>query len=274
MERVPSGETAAGTVRAVERACAVLCAFSAEAPRLSLGEIAARTGLAKATAHRLAGSLVAAGFLAHDADERYSLGLKVSELGALARTGLDLVTECSPTLDAIAEATGETVMLAEADWDTLELTIIGTRVSTQTLSVVPIAGERMPMPPGAPFKALLSGLSEREEARILACGVITARTAKSHIDPVKLRNEVAEARRRGFVVAEEEYADGVSGVATPVVFEAGRPRATIGIVGPTARLAGRGEHLGRQLLALTAPLRPPSAPNAPSTPSTPSVVAA
>ena len=44
-------------------------------------------GLPKATVHRLAGSLVASGTLEHRDDGRYSLGLKLSELGALARLG-------------------------------------------------------------------------------------------------------------------------------------------------------------------------------------------
>jgi DNA-binding IclR family transcriptional regulator len=57
-------------VRTVERACAVLSAFSVAEPSLSLRELAARVGLPKATVHRLAGSLVASGTLEHRDDGR------------------------------------------------------------------------------------------------------------------------------------------------------------------------------------------------------------
>src|ERR1022692_790360 len=148
MKRVSSEETSAHATRTVERACAVLSAFSSTEPRLSLGELAARAGLPKATVHRLAGSLVATGFMEHRDDGRYTLGLRLSELGALARADLDVVTVCSSVLDALAAATRETVLLASADWEALELTIVGARVSPQPLSVIPTTGRRLTIPPG------------------------------------------------------------------------------------------------------------------------------
>jgi DNA-binding IclR family transcriptional regulator len=256
MKRVSREETSAHTTRAVERACAVLSAFSSTQPRLGLGELAARVGLPKATVHRLAGELAANGFLEHREDGRYALGAKLSELGALARSDLDVVHACAPAMDALAEATRETVLLGAADWDALELTIVDTRVSPQTLSVVPIAGERQTIPPGAPGKALLLGLPAAEADRVLAQLPLPALTSKTQTNRARLRREIARARSLGFAVAEEEYLDGVSGVAVPVMFERGRPRATIGVVGPTLRMAGQLEHIGRLALELTATLRP------------------
>jgi DNA-binding IclR family transcriptional regulator len=81
----------------------------------------------------------------------------LSELGALARLGRDVVSVCSPAVDALAAATRETVLLGVADWETLKLTIIGARVSPQQLSVVPMTGRRLTIPPGCLGKALLLG---------------------------------------------------------------------------------------------------------------------
>jgi DNA-binding IclR family transcriptional regulator len=240
----------------VERACAVLSAFSEAQPRLGLGELATRVGLPKATVHRLAGELVANGFLEHRDDGRYSLGLKLSELGALARSELDVVHACAPAMDALADATRETVLLGVVDWDALELTTVATRVSPQTLSVVPINGQRQVIPPGAPSKALLLGLPPEEAEQVLQRLPLQALTNKSHTDRSELLREIADARSIGFAVAEEEYVDGVSGVAVPVMFEDGRPRATIGVVGPTLRMAGQLARIGELAVELTAALRP------------------
>jgi len=229
----------------------VLSAFSAEQPRLSLSELAARVELPKATVHRLAGELVANGFLEHREDGRYSLGLKLSELGVVARAELDVVNACGPVMEALAEATHETVILCAVEWDTLELTILRTRVSPQALSVVLPTGQRQPLAPGAPVKAVLAALPSAEAEEVL--DRLPLPTA---LDRAQLAREIERARSTGFAVAEDEFLEGVSGVAVPVLFEEGRPRATIGVAGPTSRMAGRFEEIGQLAVELTSPLRP------------------
>jgi DNA-binding IclR family transcriptional regulator len=260
VKRVSPIETGAHTTRTVERACSVLSAFSAEEPRLSLGDLATRVGLPKATVHRLAGSLVAMGFMEHGEDGGYSLGLKVSELGAVARANLDLVTACSSALDALAADTEETVLLAAADWEALDLTIVDARVSPQTLLVVPFPGERMPMPPGALCKALLLGLPAGQAERVLDRLALPSLTDQSQTDRGELSAEIEAARSLGYAVGLDEYVDGASGVAVPVLFDRGWPRAAIAVVGPTSRIAEETERIGRRALELTAALRPPGIP--------------
>lgn len=234
----------------------MLSAFSSAEPRLSLRELAERVGLPKATVHRLAGSLVATGFMEHRDDGRYSLGLKLSELGALVRADLDAVTMCSPVLDALVAATHETVLLGAVDWDALELTVVGARVSPQTLSVIPRTGRRLTIPPGCLGRALLLGLPPAEAESVLARLALPALTSKTQTDRARLAREIALARPLGFVVAHEEYLDGVSGVAVPVMFDGERPRAAIGVVGPSSRMDGQLERIGRLTLELTVGLRP------------------
>ena len=72
----------------------------------------------------------------------------------------------------------------------------------------------------------------------------------------QLAAEISQARASGFVVADEEYLDGVSGAGVPVIFEDGRPRAAISVVGPTPRTAGQLERIGKLMLDLTVSLRP------------------
>jgi DNA-binding IclR family transcriptional regulator len=264
VKRVSPEETGTHTTRAVERACAVLSAFTAEQPRLSLSELAARVELPKATVHRLAGELVANAFLEHRDDGRYSLGLKISELGAVARSELDVVHVCAPVMDELARATLESVLLAVVDWDALELTVVGARVSSQTLSVVPVTGQRVTILPGALGKALLAGLSEEEADRVLGLLPLSAPTTKTPTDPDKLRREIAQARETGFAVAAEEYREGVSGVAVAVIFEDGRPQAAISVAGPTSRMEGQLEEIGQLELELTTALRPAPAMERPA----------
>jgi DNA-binding IclR family transcriptional regulator len=77
---------------------------------------------------------------------------------------------------------------------------------------------------------------------------------------VQLAAEIAAARSLGFAVGQDEYVEGVSGVAVPVLFDGGRPRAAIGVVGPSSRIGDQFERIGRLALELTGALRPPAAP--------------
>lgn len=83
--------TEAGTVRppagaqAVRRALDVLHCFHDNGPDLSASDLARRLGLSTSTAHRLARTLLGAGFLEQDArTARYRLGPAMTELGRLS----------------------------------------------------------------------------------------------------------------------------------------------------------------------------------------------
>ncbi len=233
-----------------------MSAFSLTEPRLTLAMLAEHVSLPKPTVHRIASSLVAAGFMTQHDDGRYALGARLLELGGLVRQQLDVVTACSSAIDALAEATGETVMLAEADWPSLEIVVVACRTSTHQLAVQTALGRRMGIPLGCLGKALLMGLEPADAQAVLARMPLTASTAKTHTDRDDLEREIAAGRELGYAVAVDEYLDDVSGVGVPVMSEAGRPLAALGVVGPSSRVQPKIERIGALARELTAHLRP------------------
>lgn len=243
--------------RSVERACRLLAAFTLEQPWLGLADLARRASLPKATAHRLAATLRGCGLLVQGPDGRYGLGVRLLELGAVVRENLDVLKLCRSAIDALAAATGETVLLVTVDWEALELLLVVRRDSPHALAVGSPVGRRQPIPPGGAMgKAVLSGLSEADAQEVVKELTLIATTPKTPIERRLLLRHVAQAREIGYAVEEDEYIDGASGVAVPVVFEGGRPLAALGVVGPTSRLAGQAASLGARLLQETAALRP------------------
>lgn len=67
-------------VAVIDRAAAILGAFSPAQPRLSLAELATATGLYKSTLLRLTAALGAHGYLVRDAEGRFSIGPAVLAL--------------------------------------------------------------------------------------------------------------------------------------------------------------------------------------------------
>ena len=95
-------------VEAVERALAVLNAFHADKPAMTLGELAAATGFYKSTILRLAGSLERLGYLIREESGVFRLGPALARLGSIYRAGFSLGDAVRAELRRLVEATGET----------------------------------------------------------------------------------------------------------------------------------------------------------------------
>lgn len=243
--------------RSVERASRLLSVFSLDEPWLSLSELARRSELPKATAHRLAVALRTCGLLMQAPDGRYGLGIRLLELGSIVRENLDASQLCRSAVDAIAAGTGETVLLSVVDWTSRETVLVARRDSPHPLVVVRPVGLRQQLQPnGALGRALLAALPPEEAEKIVNDLTLVRATPKTPIEPRLVLRQVALAREAGYAFEEDQYLDGVSGVAVPVIFDADRPLAALGVIGPTSRLTGQIPALGELLLRETVGLRP------------------
>jgi DNA-binding IclR family transcriptional regulator len=83
----------------------------------TLAQLSARLKLTRSTTHRLAAGLVERGYLGFTPREGYRLGAKLLELGHLAHEQTDLIQTARPHLQALADATEDTVHLGVLEDD-------------------------------------------------------------------------------------------------------------------------------------------------------------
>lgn len=120
---------------------------------VKLADLAQRMGLTRSTTHRLANALVDRGFLTFLPRGGYQLGPKLLHLGFLAQSQADLVQLARPHLEALAQATDDTVHLGRRDSDmALYLDKIPGRRRVEISSRV---GDRQPLTSTGLGKALL-----------------------------------------------------------------------------------------------------------------------
>src|SRR5919108_3351714 len=100
---------------AAQRVLSILGVFDIYNATLSLSEISRRTGLTLSTTHRLVNELRSWGALCRDGDGKYSIGLRILELGTLASQGLHLREVALPFLDDLQHAVRANIHLAVAD---------------------------------------------------------------------------------------------------------------------------------------------------------------
>lgn len=98
---------AAGGAVAVDRALFVLRAFRQGDTALTLGELAARSGLYKSTLLRLLASLEHARLMARQADGRYRLGPEIARLHAVYAASFSLEAAVMPVLRTLVSQTRE-----------------------------------------------------------------------------------------------------------------------------------------------------------------------
>ena len=110
-EKEPAGKkkTASETgAAAVDRAFAILAVFDKASPRMTLAEIARRTGFYKSTILRLLSSLEKAGFVRKSSDGSYCIGPEPLRLSSLYQASFCLREVLLPHLEHLANVSGET----------------------------------------------------------------------------------------------------------------------------------------------------------------------
>src|SRR5689334_13894031 len=237
------------------RALAVLDAFDVRTPRLSLSEIADRSGMPLTTVHRLLAELTAWGALVRRDDGRYEIGRKLWDLGLLAPVQLELRQVAAPFLLDVHTATRDTVHLAVREGTrALYVERISGRESVPVVSQV---GSRLPLHATGVGKVLLAAAPDEVCDEVFR--TLTRETRHTVVDPVRLRRELGEIRRRGFARTAEEMSLGTISVAVPIAVERGGGPVVAGALGivvpshrrdvarlvPVLEVAARG--IGREL---------------------------
>lgn len=216
------------------RALGVLDAFDTGHPRLTLSEVAERSGTPLTTTHRLLGELVEWGALARRPDGRYEVGRKLWDLGLLAPVQLELRQVATPFLLDVHTATRDTVHLAVREG--LRALYVERISGRESVPVVSTVGSRLPLHATGVGKVLLA--SAPDEVVEEALHRLTRATRHTVADPRVLGRELTEVRRRGWARTSEEMSLGAASVAVPVTADrAGETVvvAALGIVVPTQR---------------------------------------
>lgn len=104
-------QAAPGGAAAVDRALSVLLAFREGDMALSVTELSVRTRLYKSTVLRLLASLAHAGLLRRTPDGQWAPGHELARLGALYAASFSLADKVLPVMQALVDATGESVAL-------------------------------------------------------------------------------------------------------------------------------------------------------------------
>jgi len=215
----------------LDKAVAVLQAVAGEP--CGLTELCSRTGLPRATAHRLAVGLETHRMLRRGSDGRWRPGAALAELAGGA---VDPLLEAASTvLPKLRDVTGESVQLYRRD-GMQRLCIASAEPPSGLRDTVPV-GTTLPMLAGSGAKVLAAWADPATQRAVLGEAVFGERT-------------LLEVRRRGWAQSVAERESGVASVSAPVRDSSGNVVAAISVSGPIDRMGRRpGARWAADLLA-------------------------
>ncbi|WP_370630225.1 IclR family transcriptional regulator [Xenophilus sp. Marseille-Q4582] len=212
----------------------VLRAFDAAHRTMTLGEIAERTGMSRASAQRTVHTLSVLGYVGKDAaTRRFRLLPATMDIGFNYLAGHPLVQTASPYLAQLANTSGETAHLTEAAGT--DMLYLAQRMTSQFIPVLTPVGMRIPMYCTSSGRAWLSCLSDDEVRMHLQAAPRPARTPHTLTSLRAIEARIAACRRVGYAHNVEELFRGDMGIAAPIVDKSGRPRGAVHVSPPTSR---------------------------------------
>lgn len=227
----------------------ILRCFSETEPELRLSEISRRLGLSKGNTHRLLTMLVAEGLVRRDAHSaKYRLGLGLYELGQVAVSEVDL-RPALPRMMELGNLTDETILLGVLD--DLDVVYVQRVESPHTLRVTHGPRDRGPVHCTATGKVLVAWKPEAEIERFIRHG-LPRHSAKTITDAGEFRDALAEIRRNGYAINDQEREMLVRSVSAPVRDNRGVVVAALTIAGPTQRMARPRIQRVMEMLTITA----------------------
>jgi DNA-binding IclR family transcriptional regulator len=214
------------------RLLSVLAAFDERHRSLSLTELADRSGLPLATAHRLAAELVAGAALARRADGRFEVGRLIWSAGLLAPVEGRLRHVAEPFLHDVYAATLATVHLAVRDGS--EVLYLERMMGRASVPIVSAVGSRLPMHCTGVGKMLLAHAPHEVQEQAFA--KLTRITPYTVVQPAVLTRQLERIRREEVASTVEEMSLGACSLAVPVIQQSDDTVvAAIGVVVPTLK---------------------------------------
>ncbi len=233
------------SVSSVMKVFGILQAISDE-PEIGITELSQRILMPKSTVYRFLQTMKTMGYISQEEDrDKYSLTLKLFELGSKALQHTDLIKCADIKMRALSKITKETTHLGILDEDSI--VYVHKIDSLYNLRMHSRIGRHNPLYSTAIGKVLLAWLDESEIRDILKDVEFVRHTENTLTNIEALLHELASVRVLGYGMDNEEMEAGLLCIAVPIYNRFDTVIASISLSFPVIRFD---EDKKRQYIAL------------------------
>ena len=219
-------------VQSFARGLEVIRSFSASAPVQTLSEVAERAGLTRAGARRILLTLQALGYVVNDG-RQFRLTPRILDLGFAYLSSMPIWNLAEPVMETLVAEVTESCSAAALDGTDIVYVM---RVPTHKIMRINLGvGSRLPAYCTAMGRMLLADLPVDEAAQRLEASDRQPLTKHTVTEVDALMAKVAQARKQGWCLVNQELEEGLIALAAPLVNRAGRTVAALNISGQVNR---------------------------------------
>lgn len=223
-------------VQSFARGLAVIRSFSAEAPEQTLSEVARRAELTRAGARRILLTLQTLGYV-HSDGKLFRLTPRILDLGFAYLSSLPIWNLAEPLMETLAGQVRESCSAAVLDGTDIVYVM---RVSTHKIMSISLGvGSRLPAYCTSMGRMLLSALPPDQMMKVLQASERSPRTRYTLTDPDELAAKIAQVRKQGWSMVNQELEEGLVSMAAAITDRTGQTVAALNISGQANRTSAK-----------------------------------
>lgn len=205
----------------------------------SLSDLTARVTQPKSRIYRSLITFEECGYLQREPRTgRFRLGPRLAELSTASARYEQLRWRALPPLQALADATGETVNVGILfGGEAVTVQVVEGRHAVRMHCAV---GNRSPAHCNSLGKAMMAQYPDLEIDAYIQGAELKRLTPNTIVDRAALKAHLRQVRDQGFAIDDEEQAQGLRCVAVPITDHTGLVVAAVSVAAPTTRLSLEG----------------------------------
>ena len=224
------GDRPSEFVEALAKGLAILEAFDATHPEMTLSDVARRVGLSPAAARRSLITLSELGYVGQK-DKRFHLKPRVMALGSAFYFATRVDELLQPDLRDLVNRFGDASSVGALDQtDVIYVAHVSVQRARRAAAVV---GARYPAFATSMGRVLLAGLDDAVLAKRLDAIDFTPLTSRTCTDPCELRTAIQQVREDGYATTVDQLDYGITALAVPIRDTQGRTVAALNSSGYT-----------------------------------------
>ncbi len=223
-----------GFVASFAKGLSVIRCFGPDRPRMTLSEVAARTGFSRATARRFLLTLVSLDYATTDG-KHFELTPLVMTLGHAYLASVGFWDGSRQYLEEVTRQTQESCSIGILDKGEV-VYVARSSAPHRILSDALYVGVRLAAHATSMGQVLLAALPEAEFAAYLRTACLTRFTDRTLTDPSDLARRIAQVRQQGYALVDQELESGLISLSLPLTDPFGKTVAALNISAPASRV--------------------------------------
>jgi len=206
-------EKPAEFVEALAKGIAILEAFDAETPEMTLSQVSRKVGLSPAAARRSLITLETLGYIGRR-EKRFHLRPKLMALGSAFYFSARIDEILQEDVQRVVEKFGDASSVGTLDGQ--DVIYVAHRSVQRARRALAVAGARYPAYATSMGRVLLAARPDAEIDAYLAAYEPRQLTSKTCTNPKALRAEIMVARRDGYATTVDQLDYGITALAVPI----------------------------------------------------------